>query len=80
MTPDERRHYLRRIIDQHNEAARAIREASADFKTSAAGLMQAYSHIEAVAEQIQAMTAAMLEANAAALALFNDEATPDDRP
>lgn len=76
MTRDERREQLRLILDRHNEAARAIREASQDFKRAAVGLNQVYAHIEAVADHVQAITAVILEANTAALALFNDDEQP----
>jgi hypothetical protein len=109
MTPEERRRRLQEIIDQHDQAARALREASIMFRsiaqrmvgahdamqgaheamaTAHGGMLgaddavkQAAEHADATADYVREVTAAILAANKAALALFNDDASggPDPR-
>jgi hypothetical protein len=80
MTPNERRARLKQILDDHNEAARALREASAAFKATTMELVNAHSaiqnaatHADETAAYVRAVTTAIITANEAALALFNDD-------
>ena len=74
MTADERRRYLKTILDQHSEAARRFRQSSDAFDRAVEGMQ---TTIAAIHDSNQAQRNAMdaiIAANNAALALFNDEA------
>ena len=69
MTPDERREQLRTILDHHNDLAEAMRQqgealdaALAAFRAANAANMRAID--------------AMIAANRAALAVYNDDKQP----
>lgn len=81
MTPDERRARLREILDEHSHIAQALRQAETRADEVLAHAEQAMAHITALGRDVRASTAAnraaidaMIAANEAALALFNDDA------
>jgi len=88
MTPEERRRRLQEIIDQHNEAARALREASITYRAATRQIVGAHEtilevahHADDLAEHVRQVSDAILTANEAVMALFNDDASggPDLR-
>ena len=82
MTPEDRRHRMKAILDDHDRAM-------AEFQESDDALQQLARHVQETSEIVRAMTArltdghaamrrattAVMAANRAALALFNE---PDD--
>ena len=74
MTADERRRYLKTILDQHSEAALRFRQSSDAFDRAVAGMQTTIAAIhESNRAQRDAMDA-IIAANNAALVLFSDEA------
>jgi hypothetical protein len=71
MTPAERRQQLRSILDQHNAAVRAYRDAS--FDAAIAGMRATLDAMERAQRAQDEAIAAVIAANTAALALFNAE-------
>lgn len=85
MTREERRRRMQTILDQHNEASRLARQASAEFLAGSRATIEAHRSIEAAAifaEQahghVLRLTAMILSANEAAMALWNE--VNDDDP
>jgi len=81
MTPAERRARLRTILDRHNDAVRtfdasndAIDQAVLGVEDAVAGIRPTVLAVQAASRAQREAIAAILAANAAALALFNDEA------
>jgi hypothetical protein len=81
MTADERRRYLKAILDQHAEAASKLRQSSDAFDHAMLGVDDVVGGVKralaAMQEANQVQRDAMdsiIAANRAALALFNDEA------
>ena len=74
MTADERTRLVRTILDQHNEAMHAFRDASDAFDKAIAGMRETLAAIhDAIRAQGQAISG-IIAANTAALALLNDHA------
>jgi len=74
MTADERARLVRTILDQHDEALHAFRDASNAFDRAIVGMRETLTAIyDANHAQGQAING-IIAANRAALALLNDEA------
>jgi hypothetical protein len=72
MTPAERKRHIRTIIHQNADALRAFREASTAFDKAVEGLGMTLAAVHTANQaQIEAINA-IVAANDAALALFND--------
>jgi hypothetical protein len=73
MTPDERRQRLAAILDRHNDLARALRRTADMHDASQDHLEQAGRALRDATHAQREAIDGMLAANAAALALYNDE-------
>jgi hypothetical protein len=72
MTPDERRARMRQILDQHSEIARHFRANSGAFDRAVEAAHALMAAIRDANEAQREALDAMIAANEAALALWND--------
>ena len=72
MTPDERRAKMREILDQHDQLARRMGDSSGAFDHALEATRALLVAVREANEANRAAIAAMIAANRAALALWND--------
>lgn len=73
MTPDERRAQFQAILNRHDDIARALSRITTDAEGAQNGLEQVGRTIRDLSHAVREASAAMLAANRAALALFNQD-------
>jgi hypothetical protein len=84
MTRKERQRQLQAILNQHDAMAARFRESleaahagGAAVRAASARMEESHARIEDMTAAINEALTAMIAANRAALALFNDEDEPD---
>lgn len=75
MTNDERRRHYHRVLDEHDAAIGAFREASRGFDQAMDGLADTMAGIRRANEAQGKAIEAMMAANREALALLNNDAS-----
>ena len=73
MTPDDRRAFYHRLLDAHDAAFRAFREASRAFDHAMDGLADTMAGIRQANDAQGRAIEAMMAANREALTLLNDD-------
>ena len=74
MTPDERTRLVRAILDRHDEAMHAFRDASYAFDGAIGSMRETLTAIHDANRAQGEAIGGIIAANRAALALLNDEA------